>query len=151
MSNLRIKIWPDSDGTCELEAQVESNGFTGRSRAYFDLMELKNFARSLKEFPLSQRPPHAISGGFWHPTEKRIEQVHVKILIKPYDLKGTLIVHTELQTECRRSPDQELQQAVTTRFRSSYAAVGRFAESLERLIDGQTVEAVLNSRVDGNL
>jgi hypothetical protein len=48
-----------------------------------------------------------------------------------------------LASEFWKTPDADLQSCANIRFLAEYAAVDRFAEQLERVLDGECEEAVL--------
>jgi hypothetical protein len=52
-------------------------------------------------------------------------------------------VHVDLASEFWKTPDADLQNCATIRFLAEYAAVDRFAEQLEKVLDGESEEAVL--------
>ena len=74
-----------------------------------------------------------IEGGFCNP--ERLKQCHLRIAIRPYDARGTLLV--------RATPDKDQQQSVTARFLTEYAATTVFASHLEGVLNGTRETAVL--------
>src|SRR5579862_3714004 len=63
---LRLRFSDDGDGTGELQARAEADGFAGESGAYFGTTELEEFAKAVGTFPLPVGDKRlSISGGFW--------------------------------------------------------------------------------------
>jgi len=144
-AELRITYRPDDDGTGQIIAAVKSGAFSAQGSAWFNPDGVKNtFVVGLRAFPLSSTNPPMIEGGFWSGDGRGIlDQCHLRITIKPYNTRGTLLVHVDLASEVWKTPDADLQNCATIRFLTEYAAVGGFAEQLERVLDGEIDEAVL--------
>ena len=82
-----------------------------------------------------------IEGGFWNP--ERLKQCHLRIAIRPYDVRGALLVQVDLASEYRATPDKDQQQSVTARFLTEYAATAAFASHLEGVLNGTRETALL--------
>ena len=63
------------------------------------------------------------------------------------DSRGTLLVHVDVSTEVWKTPDTDLQNSATVRFRAEYAAVDIFAKEFEEVLDGKREAAILNGIV----
>jgi hypothetical protein len=149
-AELRVIYRPDEDGTGEIIATVKSGVFGAEGSAWFG-RGLKTFLTDLRCFPLTSENPPQIEGGFWNErgrelwnTERAsLKQCHLRICIKPYGSRGTLLVHIELASPFWTSPDDDLQNSATVRFLTEYAAVARFADQFEKVLDGEMDEAIL--------
>ncbi|MEH2502256.1 hypothetical protein V1290_001067 [Bradyrhizobium sp. AZCC 1578] len=144
-SELRIAYEADDDGTGKIIATVKSGEFSARGAAWFNPDDvIRTFVAALRSFPLTATTPALIEGGFWSKENPAsLEQCHLRIAVKPYDSRGTLLVHVDLSSEVWTTPDADLQNLATIRFTTEYAAVDRFAQELEGLFDGKRDVAVL--------
>jgi hypothetical protein len=113
--------------------------------AWFDRTHVKNtFVTPLRAFPLLAATPPMIQGGFWSAgNQGTLDQCHLRIVVTPYDSRGTQLARIDLATPSWKTPDIDQQQAVTVRFRAEYAAVADFADVLDRVLDGANEPAVL--------
>jgi hypothetical protein len=143
---LGLSYRPDDEWHGQLDATVRSGAFSGRGSAWFNREQLKEtFTAALRAFPLSANDPPMIEGGFWSKEQSgSLDQSHLRIRIRPYNARGTLLVQVDLATECWTSPDNDLQQSLTARFLVEYAALGEFASHLEEVLDGKRDKAVLS-------
>ncbi len=132
--------------TGQLVATVRSGAFSGKGSIWVDPVYVKQaFIAALKAFPLSESDPPIIEGGFWNKeTRGSLDQCHLRIAIRPYNTRGTLLVQVDLATEFWETPDKDQQQSVTARFLTEYAALPEFATSLEQVLDGECETAVLS-------
>ncbi len=141
---------PDGEWHGELEAVVESGAFSGKGSAWFTRPKLKQtFVAALRAFPLAASDPPMIEGGFWsRETPATLKQCHLRIAVRPYNVRGTLLVQVDLATRSWTTPDNDQQQCVTTRFLTEYAALEKFASSLEQVLDGKRDSAVLTGMAE---
>ena len=148
-AELSLAYNTDDEWTGELSATVRAGAFSGEGSAWFDRINVKEtFIARLRSFPLDAADPPTVEGGFWSKGgEGRLDQCHLHISIKPYDSRGTLLVHVELMSESWQTPDADLQNAVTIRFLTEYAAVDLFAGHLDELLDGTRQEALLKGEM----
>jgi hypothetical protein len=131
-SELQVAYQADDDGTGQIIAVVKSGEFAARGAAWFNPDVVKRtFVAALRTFPLRATAPALIEGG------------QLRIAVKPYDSRGTLLVHVDLSSEVWTTPDADLQNLATIRFTTEYAAVDRFARELEAVLDGERDVAVL--------
>jgi hypothetical protein len=144
-AELRITWRPDDDGTGQIIAAAKSGAFSAQGSAWFNPDQVKTtFVAGLRSFPLTSANPPTIEGGFWSKQNRGgLDQCHLRINIKPHNSRGTLLVHVDLASESWKTPDVDLQNCATIRFLTEYAAVDGFAEQLERVLDGERDEAVL--------
>ena len=144
-AELRLSYRPDDEWLGQLDASVVSRAFSGRGSAWFNKKEVKQtFVAALRMFPLSTVNPPLIEGGFWSKEKPvTLDQCHLRIAVRPYNVRGTLVVQVDLASESRSIPDKDLQQSATARFLAEYAAVDAFAVDLEQVLDGNRELAVL--------
>jgi hypothetical protein len=144
-AELRLTYSPDDEWLGELNAVVRSGAFAGQGSAWFDRLHLKEaFVDRLRAFPLSAAIPPTIEGGFWSKKDPgSLDQCHLRIVVSPYNSRGTLLVRVDLATQSRDKPDIDQQQSVTARFLTEYAAAERFGEDIGHVLEGSMEIAVL--------
>jgi hypothetical protein len=145
IAELRIAYRSDEEWTGQIIATVKSSAFSAQGAAWFDRTHVKKtFLASLRSFPLTSASPPTIEGGFWgQGNEGSLDQCHLRIIIKPYDARGMLLVHVDLASEFWKTPDVDPQNCATIRFLTEYVTVEGFAEEFEEVLDGKREEAVL--------
>jgi hypothetical protein len=145
MAELEISFDPDDDALGKIVATVKSGAFSGRGSAWFDRQAVKDdFIDALRKFPLASDRLPVLQGGFWSRNARQtLEQRHLRIAVRPYNPGGQLLVEVDLATQSPDAPDVDLQQAVTARFLTDYAAAETFATDFEQVLDGQRDRAVL--------
>jgi hypothetical protein len=145
VAELHLGYRPDDEWIGQLDAVVTSGAFSGKGSAWFDRQQLKEtFVAALRAYPLSATDPPIIEGGYWSKENPgTLQQYHLRVAVRPYNTRGTLLVQVDLATESGTTPDNDLQQFVTTRFRTEYAALEEFASRLEQVLDGTRDVAVL--------
>jgi hypothetical protein len=144
-AELRLSYRPDDEWHGQLEASVMSAPFSGRSSAWFTRQHLKEkFVVALRKFPLSGSEPPMIESGFASKDKPwTLEQCHLRIVIKPYNARGSLLVYVDLASESWTTPDKDFQQSMIARFPVEYAAIESFATHLEEVLDGKREAAIL--------
>jgi hypothetical protein len=144
-SELQVSYRTDDDWTGQIIATVKSGEFSARGAAWFDRINVKKtFLAALRSFPLTATTPALIEGGFWSKENPgSLEQCHLRIAVRPYDVRGTLLVHVDLSSEVWTTPDADLQNLASIRFTAEYTAVDRFAREFEAVLDGERDVAVL--------
>jgi hypothetical protein len=144
-SELRVTYRTDEDWTGQIIATVKSGEFSARGAAWFDRINVKEtFLATLRSYPLTAVAPALIEGGFWSKERPgSLDQCHLRIAVKPYNSRGTLLVHVDLSSEVWSTPDADLQSFATVRFTAEYAAVDRFAQEFDEVLDGKRDEAIL--------
>jgi hypothetical protein len=144
-SELQVAYQADDDGTGKIIAIVKSGDFSARGAAWFNPIHVKRtFVAALRSFPLTATNPALIEGGFWSKESPgSLEHCHLRIAVRPYDIRGTLLVHVDLSSEVWTTPDADLQNLATVRFTTEYTAVDRFAREFEQVLDGERDVAVL--------
>lgn len=147
---LRLRYRPDDEWFGEVDAVVNTDMFSGTGSAWFDRLYVKEtFIAALRTYPLSKENLPLIEGGFWSSENpEKVEQCHLRIAVRPYNLSGTLLVQVDLATRSHVSPDIDLQQSVTARFLTMYSALETFARELDQVLEGHREWAMLARRVD---
>jgi len=143
-SELQVAYQADDDGTGQIIATVTGE-FSARGAAWFNPIEVKRtFVTTLRSFPLTANNPALVEGGFGS-TENpgNLEQCHLRIVVKPHDIRGTLLVHVDLSSEVWTTPDADLQNLATIRFTTEYVAVDRFAQEFQQVLEGGRDVAIL--------
>jgi hypothetical protein len=141
-AELKLIYTPDDEWHGEITAIVRSGAFSGQSSAWFG-RNLKEFVARLRSFPLTSENPPTLEGGFWSENSGRLDQCHLRVAIKPYNSRGTLLVHVDLASPSSKTPDADQQNSATIRFLTEYTAIAAFAEDLEQVLDGAKEQAVL--------
>jgi hypothetical protein len=146
-SQLRLTMEPDDEFTVELHAEVTSSAFSGRGSAWFNPLQVRQtFVPALKAYPLPSDNPPTLVGGYGSRDDARglPDHGYLRVIVRPHGLRGSLLVLTEIATAMQSGADDDLQQACTTRFLTSYMALDEFAATLDRLLDGKCDEAILS-------
>jgi hypothetical protein len=140
---LKVSYRPDDDGTGEVIAVATVGAFSARGSAWVGRVHVKQtFLTALRTFPLTPADPPLVEGGVWNGSGL-LDQCFLRITVKPYDLRGRLLVHAELASEVWVPEDADLQNRASVRFLTEYAAVDRFAEEFEQVLDGKLEVAIL--------
>jgi hypothetical protein len=140
-AELRISYQSDNEWDGRLDVAVTSGAFSGNGSAWFSREYLnETFVGLSRAFPLGSGPL-LIEGGFWG--NEGLEQCHVRIAIRPYDARGSLLTQVDLASESWVTPDKDKQQSVTARFLIEYAAMEAFVCHLEQVLDKTRETAVL--------
>jgi hypothetical protein len=149
---LQLIYTPDDEWLGQITAIARSAAFSGRGSAWFDHANVrKTFITSLRSFPFTSENYPKIEGGFGVRNREGLAQCHLRIAIKPFNSRGTLLVHVDLASESSKSPDADQQNSATVRFLTEYAAVDAFAKDLEHVLDGSKERAVLKEIVNKRL
>jgi len=135
-AELRLSYRSDNEWDGKLDVAVTSGAFSGKGSAWVSREYLEEtFIGFSRVFPRSSGPL-LIEGGF-------SGQCHVRIAIRPYDPRGSLLVQVDLASEFRTTPDKDQQQSVTARFLIENAAMDVFVCHLEQVLNKTRETAVL--------
>jgi hypothetical protein len=147
MSNfLQLWFYCDADGVGELFAQVESNGFSGRSSAWFGKSQIVEFATRLADaFPLPADKPLKLEGGFLSELGVSVVQPHVSLSFYPIGHLGLVGCRVLLATPIHSEDRLEEQSLVAIELKTHYELLRAFAYSLERMAKGLEKEVVLQA------
>ncbi|XUM20526.1 hypothetical protein ACRAVF_23735 [Bradyrhizobium oligotrophicum S58] len=140
-AELRIAYERDEDGTGKIIATARAGAFAGRGEAWLG-RDLDDFVKDLRSYPLSRDKPPMIEGGYFD-GQGALAQCFVRIVVKPYDFRGHLLVHTDLATLVQSTPDADVQNSASIRFLTEYAILERFAVEFGELLKGQRQVAIL--------
>ena len=137
---LRLRDW--GDGTGELSAEVQSDGFCGTGCANFELKILRERARDFAKFPLRSGEAVHIEGGYW--SKGGLVQEHLYVGVSSVDSRGTLLLRVRLAMP-DKTDESQLGNLVSVGFNIEYQQLARFADDLTALAMGQAPEVVLES------
>lgn len=140
---LRISCRLDDEWTGEIVAAVKSGAFSAEGSAWFDRTRVnETFVAQLRSFPFDSINPPTLEGGFWDWKEDG-RQLHLRIVIKPYDARGALLVYVELASQFSGRRGDDPYDRAKVHFLAEYAAMDVFAEHLEQVLSGQRETAIL--------
>lgn len=150
LPELRVSYEAEDEWHGQLTAVARSGEFGGKGSAWFSRHHVQQtFIAGLREFPLSTNKLPIIEGGFWARGAETLDQCHLRIAVRPYNSRGSLLVQVDLATPCHTTADQDRQQTVTVRLLTDYASIERFAEDLTKVLDGQAEVALLTGIENG--
>ena len=134
----------DEDGTGKLTGVVRSNGYSGVGSAWFSVGELREFAMSLRAYPLPRDSRLRIAGGFHSQSAPHeLEQEHLAIEVYPVGIRGQIAFRVSVSTEVWENCRPESQNRATVEILSTYARAEQFSRQLEALVAGLDSEARL--------
>lgn len=148
---LQVVYRTDEEYTGQIRVTVKAGRYSAEGAAWFDRINVKEtFLVALQKFPLPANDPPILEGGFWRSGDPNnsLNQCHLRISIKPYDSRGMLLVHVDVSSEVWKTPDADLQNSATVRFRAEYSAVDAFAREFEQVLDGKRDVAILKGIVE---
>jgi hypothetical protein len=144
---LRVTLASIDYGAGELTAEVNVNGFSGVSSAWFGTDRLLAFAAELeKTFPFTRDRPIVLQGGVWNSKQNCIEEVHVGLSFYPFGLRGAVTCQVDLNAAAqpefgnsnKRRPSLLSCDIVTT-----YEDVREFSRQMIALANGEGGNAIL--------
>ena len=147
MGHLKLHLEPDGDGTGELFASFESNGFSGNGSAWFDLTTLAEIAKQFEQYPLPSTPPVRISGGYWqnnNPPVLKNELLHVSAY--PINSRGGIGVHVRVAHEFVTTENRLSMHSAAGELKASYEQMKAFSKSLIALTREEVAEVVLDEK-----
>lgn len=144
LTSFRLTLIQEPDGTGELSAEVNANGFAGKGSAWFNIAEITAFAQALAStYPLQPDKALELKGGRWNSVvHGQLEHVHLGMRFYPIGNLGTIgcRVHLAHQNE---SASLVPEYAVTVELRTDYEALRKFGASLLSVAKGESDEAIL--------
>jgi hypothetical protein len=142
--SLRVQIYLDDDGTAELSARVEANGFCGAGSAWIHSQELTQLGISLgRAFPL--REMLGISGGQWSGAPAVLQQEHLGLSFYPVEGRGVVGCQVRIASPICAGDRPQARHFVQAELLSSYQELQEFALALRRLASGDSNEAVFHA------
>ena len=146
-SYLRLRFANDLDGTGELFARAQAEGFAGESSAYFGVKELENFASELRVYPPAVLTRREISSGFG--AKDGISQEHLGIAVYPVDPKrGYIAVQVRMAAKDWVGARSESQSSARIEIITTYEPLCQFSHALVALVRGNAAEALLEGDND---
>ena len=145
MNQLTLKWKPDDDGTDELCAEFNANGFSGYGSAWFDKIRLLEQSKAFEEYPIDNDQRPTLEGGFWDRDQKnKLFQEHLHISAYPIDSTGHLGMQVRASTAVWPDTRKESQHYVAVELQTTYEEIGRFAKQLRALVNGTMEEITLS-------
>jgi hypothetical protein len=141
---LRLTLKQDADGTGELCAEVQVNGFSGVGAAWFNIEAIRDFGQRISlTYPLLPEQTYELQGGFWRREQQgSLEQVHLGMRFFPFGALGQIGCRVNLATQLESaSPAPEY--AVSVELRTQYDGLQAFGTAIVAMADGRSNEAVL--------
>lgn len=147
MGYLRLQIESDDDGTGELFATFEANGFSGHGSAWFDLNSLVEIAKQFEQYPLPNTSPVYIAGGYWNNDKPAtLKEEHLYISAFPTSSRGGIAVQIRLAYEEAVGDGREILFRATAELHAGYEQMKKFSKSLVALARGEVKEVVLDEK-----
>ncbi|WP_155520938.1 hypothetical protein [Ralstonia solanacearum] len=137
---LRIRLENDPDGSGELFVEFSSHGFSGRSKAWFDLAQLEKQVERFSDFPLSLDCLPCIRGGYWNEDATQIQQEQVYLSAHPQGLTGNVVLEVRLATPLGNEMNPDLHCSASAELKATYQQLAEFAKNLGSLIHGEIDE-----------
>jgi len=142
--HLRLEIDHDDDGTAELFAHVEANGFSGHGSAWFDTREVAGLsAQPAQAFPL--QTPVEIKGGYWIRSEPVLKHEHLALKFYPAGGRGVVGCQVRIASVLAADERPERQQVLHAELLTSYQQLQEFAVALGRLAANEASAALLRA------
>lgn len=147
MGYLRLQLESDDDGTGELFAVFEANGFAGHGSAWFDLTDLAETARQFEQYPLPNDPPVCIAGGYWNNDKPAtLKEERLSISAFPANSRGGIGVRVRSAYEATMADGRASLHSVSVEFCASYEQMAQFSRALIALAHGEVKEVVLDEK-----
>jgi hypothetical protein len=145
---LRLSVEPDTDGTCELFAEVSAGRFSGAASAWFGLAELAEFGRSVRDtYPLGANQRLRLEGGFWSKSGAPVvEDLHLGIYVYPIGGTGTVGLRVQLATAVHDSERTDSRCSVQAEIKTNYEQIRIFGQAIVSLAQGSGEPALLVAR-----
>jgi|SRR5580698_9706891 hypothetical protein len=146
---LRLRFSDDGDGTGELLARAEADGFAGESGAYFNPAEIEAFAKAIGTFPLPVDDKRlSITGGFWS-RERRgdLEQELLGISVYFADApRGYIGIQIRMATPIWKGTRPDSKKSAAVEVVTTYEPLAKFSRDLDAVLRGKLKEAVLKGQ-----
>jgi len=145
---LRLTLYTDGDGTAEVRAAIQCNGFCGNSAAWFGIKQLEEFCEQLLTYPLPTEGLPPLQGGFWSRAQRgQLDQLLVSMRIYPVGLRGAVGCFVTLRTPLNDGDATKVASVVEVELRTSYQELSVFSAQLKQLAQSQAAEAILRGVV----
>jgi hypothetical protein len=138
IASLTLKYAPEDEFHGELSATVKDQHRVGFGSAWFNLSDLRDFAETLRAYPLDEERPHRITGGEGLAADGTFP------LRKTLDLHLTsasrrVMITIHLETGL----DETFRQITDVEFRTTYGTLESFRRALVRVLNNSDSEAIL--------
>jgi hypothetical protein len=94
---LRLGFSDDGDGTGTIDVEAEVEGFSGRSRAYFNKDDVERFAVALSQYPIPEDQSCSLTGGFGESRDHSADE-HVGLDAYPVSRRGYIGIQVRMAT-----------------------------------------------------
>src|SRR5271166_3239742 len=146
---LRLRFSDDGDGTGELRARAEADGFAGEGGAYFSTSELEEFAIAIGTFPLPVGDKRlSIAGGFWS-QERRGDLQQELLGINVYfadALRGYIGIQIRMATPIQEGTRPDSKKMSRVEIVTTYEPLTKLSRDLIAVLHGKLKEAVLEGQ-----
>jgi hypothetical protein len=144
MAHVELTLAADGDGTGELFARFEANGFSGHGSAWFDLKTLEEAARSFGAYPLRHDQPAIISGGVWSGSEPpTLREEHLHISAHATDARGGIGLRVKVVEVVLERGGREVPHSASAELRVTYEKLSTFSKSLAALARREVSKVVV--------
>lgn len=136
-----------ADETGEPFAEAATQGFAAKAAAYFNIDDIKEFAKSISEYPLPDRRRCSLASGFGSRTPGVLHQEHLSIEVYPIDSRGHIGLQVRMATPVWPEQRVDSQRAAKLELLTTYEPLGKFDRDLLALMEGKTQEAALEEEM----
>jgi len=144
MAHVELMLAADGDGTGQLFAQFEANGFSGHGSAWFDLKTLEEEAKNFAEYPLRDDRPALISGGIWSGSgSPTLKEEHLHISAHATNARGGIGLRVKVVEVILERGGGEIPHFASVELRVTYEKLRVFSNSLAALIRGEVSKVVV--------
>jgi hypothetical protein len=131
---IRLIYAPEDDTHGELTVEASYNGFSGKASAWFNAEALRSFHTQILAHPDREAPAATLKGGYFCDSSESYTPVetHISIIVTTHRTRGMVLVDTYLADQL----NLKFPQSAAIQFLVAPAALHRFAQSLNGLLDG---------------
>ena len=134
---LRLHIDLDDDGTAELFAEAASGSFSGAASAWFNVNELAEFGRRLRDtYPIEPSKRIRLAGGTWRDDGKG-DRVELSIEVYPIGSLGVVGLRIVLSSDGRRTDRPDAVCEVALEIQTQYEPLRRLGQGIINLAAGK--------------
>jgi hypothetical protein len=141
-----LKLWlkTSGDGSGELFAEFNVNGYCGQGEAWFDLATLVEKGGEFARYPLPTDETICIAGGFWNEDATMLSQEHLYISAYSSNSRGGIVVKVRVAKPQDDWKRLGVRYSASVELKSSYEQMAQFSKELLALVQGDISEVVLN-------
>lgn len=133
--SISFQIVRDQDGSGELIAELQSNEFSGRGSAYFDLGFLLLKAKEFSAYPLMEGGVTLVGGILDRDDLSKLKQEHIRISARPVGLAGQVAVRIFLAEPTDNG--LEIRRCVSAEIGAEYVQLAALSSGLAALAEGR--------------